>query len=59
MLPDAYDLYQSASRTRLRVNILGFRAIRFKFHDQIRQRPIDFQSVTPQSAQGDERFCAL
>jgi hypothetical protein len=34
-------------------------AIRFKFRDQIKQRPIDIQSTTPETAQGDECFYAL
>jgi hypothetical protein len=36
-----------------------FGAIRFKFHHRINQRPIDFQSVTLGTAQGDEVFYAF
>jgi hypothetical protein len=34
-------------------------AIRFKFHDRINQRPINFQSATPGTARGDEHFYAF
>jgi hypothetical protein len=38
--------------------LLNFIAIRFKFHDRINQRVINFQSVIREIAQGDKRFYA-
>jgi hypothetical protein len=38
--------------------LLDFGTIRFKFHDQINQWPISFQSVIPGTTQGDKCFCA-
>jgi hypothetical protein len=38
--------------------LLDFGAIRFKFHDWINQRPISFQSVIPETAQGNKPFYA-
>jgi hypothetical protein len=35
---------------------LAHRAIRFKYHDRLQQRPISFQSATPETAQNDEHF---
>jgi hypothetical protein len=37
--------------------LMDLRAIRFKFHDWIKYRPIGFQSATLGTAQDDERFC--
>jgi hypothetical protein len=37
--------------------LLDFRAVCFKFHDQINQWPISFQSMIFETAQGDKRFC--
>jgi hypothetical protein len=34
-------------------------AIRFKFNNRVKQRPISFQSVTPGTTQGDKQFGAL
>jgi hypothetical protein len=34
-------------------------AIRFKFNDRVKQRPISFQSVTPGTTQGDKQFDSL
>jgi hypothetical protein len=36
------------SHIKLTCKYLVFQAIRFKFHDQIKQRPISFQSVIPE-----------
>jgi hypothetical protein len=38
--------------------LLDFGAIHFKFHDRINQRPINFQSVIPETTQGDKHFYA-
>jgi hypothetical protein len=38
--------------------LFNLRAIRFKYHDRIKHHPIDFQSVTPGTMQGDKRFYA-
>jgi hypothetical protein len=41
----------------LRASKLALRAIRFKFHDRVKQCPIGFQSTTPETTQNDEYFC--
>jgi hypothetical protein len=38
---------------------MDFREIRFKFHDQVNQRLISFQSVIPGTAQDEKRFYAF
>jgi hypothetical protein len=38
--------------------LLDFGAIRFKFHDRINQRSINFQSAIPGITQSDKRFYA-
>jgi hypothetical protein len=38
---------------------LDFGAIHFRFHNRISHWPINFQSATPWTAQGDKRFCAF
>jgi hypothetical protein len=38
--------------------LFDFEVIRFKFHDQINQRPISFQSVILKTVQCDKRFYA-
>jgi hypothetical protein len=38
--------------------LLDLKAIRFKFHDRVKHRPIGFQSMTPGTAQGDKCFYA-
>jgi hypothetical protein len=45
------------NHTGLRANTLRFQAIQFKFHDRINLWSISFQSVIPETAQGDKRFC--
>jgi hypothetical protein len=42
----------------LHASNLALRAIRFKFHDWLKQRPIGFQSVTLETVQNDKHFCA-
>jgi hypothetical protein len=39
--------------------LLDFKAIHFKFHDRVNQRPISFHRVIPRIMQGDKRFYAL
>jgi hypothetical protein len=56
-LPDVYDLYRPASHIKLTCKYLGFQTIRFKFHDQIKQRSISFQSAIPKTTQGNKRLC--
>jgi hypothetical protein len=58
ILPDAYDLYRPTSHIKLTCIYLGFLAIRFKFHDRIKHRPISFQSMIPRIARGDKPLCA-
>jgi hypothetical protein len=41
------------------LTLLDFMTIRFKYLDQIKHRPIDFQSVTTGTEQGDKHFCAF
>jgi hypothetical protein len=57
-LSDAYGFYRPASHIKLTCKYLGFQAIRFKLHDRIKQRPISFQSVIPETAQSNKRLCA-
>jgi hypothetical protein len=57
-LPDAYGLYWPTSYIKLTCKYLGFQAIRFKFYDRIKQRPISFQSMILRTVQGDKRLCA-
>jgi hypothetical protein len=58
MLQNAYGLYRPVSHIKLTCKYLGFQAIRFKFHDWIKQQPISFQSAIPGTVKGDKRLCA-
>jgi hypothetical protein len=55
-LLDAYSLYRPMSHIKLRCKYLGFQSIRFKFHDRIKQRPINFQSAIPGTVQVNKRL---